>query len=125
MAVGGVDGVDLGGGVELDVVGGVEPVLVQVEAVAVGLAAQVGLGQGRAVVGPFGFVAEQQQAAAEALGAQGLGRFGAGQAGTEDHENGTDGHRSSLVAGDLVAVRRRWTSAVSWVGFSIESVSLL
>jgi hypothetical protein len=85
LALGDVDGADRGGGAELDVVGGVEPVLVHVEAVGVGLAAQVVLGQGRALVGPFGFVAEQQQAAAEALGAQGLGRSGAGQAGAEDH----------------------------------------
>jgi hypothetical protein len=106
-AAGRIDRADRGGGAELDVVGGVEPLLVHVQAVAVGLAAQVRLGQGRAVVGPLGFVADQQQAAVEAFGAQGLGRFGASQAGPEDHKGRTGGHRSSLVADDLVAVRCR------------------
>jgi hypothetical protein len=39
-----------------------------VEPFPVGLAAKVGPGQRRAVVGPLGLVAEQQQPAAEALG---------------------------------------------------------
>jgi hypothetical protein len=63
-----VDRADRGGGAQLDVVGDVEPFLVHVEVVAVGLATQVGLGQRRALVGLLGLLAEQQQAAVEALG---------------------------------------------------------
>jgi hypothetical protein len=92
VAAGRVDRADRGGAAQLDVVGGVEALVVQVEAVAVGLAAQVGLGQGRAVVRPLVLVAEQQQAAVEAFGAQGLGRLGAGQAGPDDGEGGRGGH---------------------------------
>ena len=85
------DRADRGRGAQLDVVVGVEPVLVHIQAVAVGLAAQVGLGQRRALIRPLGLVAKQQQAAVEALGAQGLGRLGAGQAGTDDHKGGRGG----------------------------------
>ena len=80
------DRADRGRGAQLDLVVGVEPVLVHIQAVAVGLAAQVRLGQRRPLIGLFGFVAEQQQAAVEAVGAQGLGCSGAGQTGTDDHK---------------------------------------
>jgi hypothetical protein len=94
-------------------VGGVEPFLVHIEAVAVGFSAQVGLGQRRALIGPLGFLAEQQQAAVEALGAQGLGRLGAGQAGTDDHERRTGEHLSYLFESrrGQVAVRARAKSS--------------
>ena len=59
-----------------------------VQAVAVGLAAQVRLGQRRPLVRPLALVAEQHEAAVEALGAQGLGGLGAGQAGADDDEGG-------------------------------------
>jgi hypothetical protein len=68
LAPGRVDGADPCRGVQLDVVGGVEGGVVDVERVPVGFGAQVRLGQRRAVVGPLGLLAEQDQAALEALG---------------------------------------------------------
>jgi hypothetical protein len=50
------------------------------------LAEQVVLGQRRALVGHLGLVAEQHNVAGEALGAQRLRGFGAGQAAAHDHE---------------------------------------
>ena len=93
-AAGRIDGADSGRGVQLDVVSGVEARVVKVERVPVGLAAQIRLGQWRAVVGPLCLLAEQDQTAVEALGAQGLGRLGAGQAGPDDGEGGCGWHGS-------------------------------
>jgi hypothetical protein len=69
LVAGRVDGADRGGGTQLDVVVGVELLRVQIEAVAVGLAAQVGLGERRTLIRPLALLANQQKSAIEALGA--------------------------------------------------------
>jgi hypothetical protein len=110
LAAGRGDRANRGRGAQLDPVGGVEAFLVDVEALAVGLAAQVGLGQRRALIGPLGLVAEQQQPAVEALGAQRLGRLGAGQAGPDDGEGGCGRHGSPRSGQPLRSSRRRVNS---------------
>jgi hypothetical protein len=55
-----------------------------VRGLALGLAAQVVLGQGRALVGPVRLVADQHHAPVEALLAEGFGSLGAGKRGTDD-----------------------------------------
>ena len=61
-------------------------VLLQVDAVALGLAAQVVLAQRRALVGPLGLGAQQHDAPVEALLAQRLDGLAAGHAGAHDDE---------------------------------------
>ena len=65
---------------------GVEALVVDVDLLAAGLAAQVVLGQRRPLVRALVLGADQQQAPVEALCAQGLGGLGAGQAGADDDE---------------------------------------
>jgi len=71
---------------KLDVVLGVEVGRVHVRLLALGLAAEVLLGQRRALVGPLGLGADQDDPPVEAAVAQLLSRLGAGQAGADDHE---------------------------------------
>ena len=87
----------LGGAAEaqLDVVLVVEALLVDVDLVAAGLAAEVVLGERRPLVGPLLLGADQHHAPVEALLAQRLGGLGAGKARSGDHERLGCGHRSS------------------------------
>ena len=84
---------------QLDVVVGVEALAVDVDAVAVGLAAQVVLRQRRALVRALVLGADEHQAPLEALVSQGLSGLGAGQAGADDHECLLSGHGKSSRSG--------------------------
>ena len=84
-------------GAELDVLVGVEARVVDEDLVAVALAAQVVLGQRGPFVGAFGLLADEHDAPIEAVGAQGLGGLGAGEAGADDDNGVGCGHGSSLV----------------------------
>src|SRR5581483_10638645 len=86
-----VEGRDRGREAKLDLALGVEVLLVDV-GLAVGLAAQIVLGERRALVGSLRFGADQNDAAVEALLAQGLGRLGAGEAGADDDEGSLGWH---------------------------------
>ena len=77
---------------------GVEALVVDEDLVAAGLAAQVVLGQRRALVGTVELGADEHDAPVEALGPQGLGGLGAGQAGADDQERLLRGHGSPRVA---------------------------
>ena len=83
---------------------GVEALVVDVDLLAAGLAAQVVLGQRRPLVGALVLGADQHEAAVEALGAQGLGGLGAGEAGADDDVGLVSGHVDVLV----VRVRNSW-----------------
>ena len=93
--LGRVDRRDPGRGQQLDVVLLVEALLVHAGLLPRHLAAQVFLGQRRPLVGELVLVSDQHDRAVKALGAQLLGRFRAGQAGTDDHE-GLIAHRVLL-----------------------------
>ena len=80
---------------QLDVVPGVEALVVDVDLLAADLATQVLLGQRRALVGPLVLGPDQHHAPVEALVAQGLGRLRAGQARADDHERLVTGHGMS------------------------------
>ena len=71
---------------------GVPRLRVDEDAVAVGLALQVVLGQRRPLVGTVGSVTDQDDPAVEALLAQGLRGHGAGQAAADDDEARFGGH---------------------------------
>ena len=71
---------------ELDVVGGVEALVVDVDLLAPDLPAQVVLGQRRPLVGALGLGADQHHAPVEALRAQRLGGLRTGETRADDHE---------------------------------------
>src|SRR5207248_8098495 len=100
-----------GGGVgaQFDVVVGVEVLVVEIDLWAGRGAAQVVLGQRRTFVGPFGFLADEHDAAVETFSAERLGGIGAGQAGTDDDEGVGFGH------GYLLAAARRRSRSVRHV----------
>ncbi len=89
---------------QVDVVRGVEALVVDVDLLAPGLAAQVLLGQRRPLVRALRFAADQHQAPFEALASQRLGRLGAGEAGADDHECLVTGHGTS----SCVSARNSW-----------------
>jgi hypothetical protein len=80
----GVEGRDVRPGQQLDVVVGVEALVMDVELGSWLLAAQILLGQHGTLVGPLGLLADQHHPAVEALGAQRLGGLGSGQACADD-----------------------------------------
>ena len=93
-----------GRGPELDLMLAVELGRMHVGLLA--LAAQILLGERRALVRSLGLVADQDQAAIEALLAQGLGGHGAGQAGPDDDEPLICGHAFLLEIDSVLAWRR-------------------
>src|SRR5438270_13878679 len=72
----------------------------RVSLLALGVAAQVLLGQGRALIRPLGLRADEDHASVEAALAQLLGRLGAGEARADDYECLLS-HRVSPVWGSL------------------------
>ena len=80
LAAAGVDRGHRGAGSSSIVVLGVEPLRVHVDVLALGLAAQVVLGQRRTLVRALALGADEHDAPVEALLAQRLGGLGAGQA---------------------------------------------
>ena len=100
----------LGAGVQtqVDAVVGVEAFGAEVEAGFLHLAQQVGLGEGRALVGGHGFVAEERDVALEPLGAEFGHERGARLSAADDH----DAHARSLpvwpsAGGDAISRRDR------------------
>lgn len=83
---GAVDQVDGLAEVQFDVVLRVPGRFMDAEAVAFGLAQQIALGQGRALVGVIAFVPDEDHPPGEPLRAQGLGRLGAREPSTDDDE---------------------------------------
>ena len=81
---------------QLDVVLGVEALVVDVDPLASGLAAQVVLRQRRALVRALVLGADKHQAPFEAFVSQCLSGLGGGQAGADDHECLLSGHGISL-----------------------------
>jgi hypothetical protein len=67
---------------------------VYVDDVALGLALQIVLGQGRPFIWALALVAHEEDLSVEAFVAQPLGRLGAGQAGAQDHKRLRRCHRS-------------------------------
>jgi len=70
---------------QLDVLLGVEALLVYVDLLAPSIAAEVVLRQRRTLVRAFIFRADQHDASVEPLLAKRFGRFGTGEAGADDH----------------------------------------
>ena len=91
-------GVEGGGGMaepQLDLLLGVEALLVDVQLLAPRLAAQVVLRQRRSLVGPLVLDADEHHPPLEALLAERRGGLGAGEAGADDHVGLVTGHGNS------------------------------
>jgi len=77
---------------QVDVVLGIPVLRMDVYSLPFGLAEQVILGQGRTLVGPFVLLADHDQRAVEALPAQRLRCFRAGEARPDDQVRRVHGH---------------------------------
>ena len=101
----GVEGFDGASRQQLDVVGRIEALVVDACRLRRDLAAQHRLGQRGSLVRGFVLVADEHDTPVEAGGAGTFSRFGAGNAGADDHERGVGRHRRLTPAGGW---GRRW-----------------
>ena len=87
-AAGGVDGGGGGAGAQCDGMVGIPGGGAEVEAFFLHLAQEVGFGEGRALIGGDGFLADKGDLAVEAFGAEFRDERGAGLAGSDDDDMG-------------------------------------